>query len=235
MQKKAAKVKTCGIIGGMGPDATALFYLKLVSKFRLLESYPPVLLYSVPEPFQLTDDWLNCKQERPVLQELVLEGIRRLGREVDFLVIPCNTAHTFIQPIRQLSPVPVLSIVEETCEYISESLKWKKVGVLASTETIRSELYTNPLFQKGIETLLPDQSQQELLTNIIVRIVGGRQMPGDETAVGGMIRCLQARGAEGVVLACTDLPVLLSQSRLELPVLDTLDVLAEAAKEYILK
>ncbi|CUH95946.1 hypothetical protein P22_2034 [Propionispora sp. 2/2-37] len=228
-------MRTCGIVGGMGPDATALFYLKLVSKFRLQESYPPVLLYSVPEPFQLTDAWLKCKQGRPVLQDLVLEGIRRLGREVDFLVIPCNTAHTFFPKIRQASPVPVLSIVEETCKYIGDSMKWKRVGILASTEIIRSELYSNALFQRGIEVLLPGQGQQELLTNIIVRIVRGQRLSEDESAVCSIIRHLQARGAEGVVLACTDLPVLLSQCMDDLPLLDTLDVLAEAAKARILE
>lgn len=228
-------MKTCGIIGGMGPDATALFYMKLIRNFQNRESYPPVLLYSVPEPFQATDAWIKENQGGDYLQKLILEGVRLLDSRVGFIVIPCNTAHMFMPHIRQVASVPVISMIEETCAYIQLRKRWNKVGVLASTATIQSGLYTYELHQRDIEPVMPDQSQQELLAAIIMHIVKGQFFSKDRTALQRMVVSLLARGAEGVLLACTDLPVLLTNSYANPVLLDAMDVLAEVASAWVLE
>lgn len=228
-------MKTCGIIGGMGPDATSLFYMKLIRHFQSRNSYPPVLLYSVPEPFQAADAWIKENQGGAYLQEMILEGVRLLDRRVGFIVIPCNTAHMFMPGIRQVASVPVLSMIEETCAYIQLHKKWNKVGVLASTATIQSGLYACELQQRGIELIVPEKSQQESLAAIIMHIVKRQFLTEDRTVLEGQVASLLARGAEGVLLACTDLPVLLSDSFANPALLDAMDVLAEVSSAWVLE
>lgn len=228
-------MKTCGIIGGMGPDATSLFYMKLIRNFQSREGYPPVLLYSVPEPFQAADAWIKENRGGDYLQKLILEGVRLLGSRVGFIVMPCNTAHMFMPSIRQVASVPVLSMIEETCAYIQLCKRWGKVGILASTATIQSGLYAGELQQRGIEPVMPDNSQQELLAAIIMHIVKGQFLSEDRAALQRMVASLLARGAEGVLLACTDLPVLLPDSHANPVLLDAMDVLAEAASAWIME
>lgn len=228
-----AILKICGVVGGMGPEATALFYMKLIKQFTHTKGYPPILMYSVPEPFQVADSFLQCNQGGHLLRELVLEGIQIIQNKVDFCVIPCNTAHIYIHEIREVSKVPLFSIVEETCRHLAAH-KIKKVGILATAATIESHLYTRPLYENNIASILPSTYQQAVVSEIICRLVKGEKLESDKMALLAIIENLKQMDAECVILACTDLPILLSQSDTSFPLIDTMDILAEVAKNAII-
>lgn len=217
----------------MGPEATALFYMKIIKQFTQTKGYPPILMYSVPEPFQIADSFLQCNQDGHLLQELVVEGIQIIQDKVDFCVIPCNTAHIYINTIRQTSKVPIFSIVEETCRHLKVN-KIKTVGILATTATIENQLYTRPLYENNIISVLPLTFQQVLVSEIICRLVKGEILASDKVALLAIIEELKQMGAECVILACTDLPILLSQSDTNIPLIDTMDILAEVARKAII-
>lgn len=226
-------MKTCGIVGGMGPEATALFYMKIIKKFAQTKGYPSILMYSVPEPFQVADSFLQCNQDGHVLRELVVDGIQMVHDKVDFCVIPCNTAHIYISAIREAAKVPIFSIVEETSRYLKIQ-KIKKVGILATTATIENQLYTRPLCENNIVPILPLACQQTVISKIIGRLVKGEILASDKAALLTIIEELKKMGAECIILACTDLPILLSQGDIDFPLFDTLDILAEVAKNAII-
>jgi aspartate racemase len=226
-------LKTCGIVGGMGPEATALFYMKIIKQFTNTKGYPPILMYSVPEPFQVADSFLQCNQDGHLLRELVIEGIQIIQDKVDFCVIPCNTAHIYINTVRQISKVPIFSIVEETCRHLKVQ-KIKKVGVLATTATIENQLYTRPLYENNIISIVPLTCQQDVVSEIICRLVKGEILEPDKMALLTIIENLKQMDAECVILACTDLPILLSQSDTSFPLIDTMDILAKVAKNAII-
>ena len=226
-------MKTCGIVGGMGPEATALFYMKIVKQFVHTKGYPPILMYSVPEPFQIADCFLQRNEEGDLLEQLVIEGIKTIHDNVDFCVIPCNTAHIYINAIREVSKVPVFSIVEETCRHLKLH-KIRKVGILATTASVDNQLYTRPLYENNIIPILPMTYQQKTVSEIIYRLVKGEILAPDKAALLTIIGSLKKMGAECVILACTDLPILLSQDDIDFPLYDTLDILAEVAKNAII-
>jgi aspartate racemase len=226
-------LKKCGIVGGMGPEASALFYMKIIKQFTHTKGYPPILMYSVPEPFQVADSFLQCNQDGHVLRELVVDGIQMVHDKVDFCVIPCNTAHIYISAIREAAKVPIFSIVEETCRYLKIQ-KIKKVGILATTATIENQLYTRPLCENNIVPILPLACQQTVISKIIGRLVKGEILASDKAALLTIIEELKKMGAECIILACTDLPILLSQKDIDFPLFDTLDILAEVAKNAII-
>jgi aspartate racemase len=226
-------LKTCGIVGGMGPEASALFYMKIIKQFTHTKGYPPILMYSVPEPFQVADSFLQCNQDGHVLRELVVDGIQMVHDKVDFCVIPCNTAHIYISAIREAAKVPIFSIVEETSRYLKIQ-KIKKVGILATTATIENQLYTRPLCENNIVPILPLACQQTVISKIIGRLVKGEILASDKAALLTIIEELKKMGAECIILACTDLPILLSQKDIDFPLFDTLDILAEVAKNAII-
>lgn len=217
----------------MGPEATALFYMKVIKQFVHTNGYPPILMYSVPEPFQIADCFLQRNQEGDLLEKLVIEGIETVHEKVDFCVIPCNTAHIYINSIREVSKVPVFSIVEETCRHLKLH-KVKKVGILATTASIENQLYIKPLYENNIAPILPLLHQQKIVSEIIYRLVKGEILASDKTALLRIIKDLKDMGAECVILACTDLPILLSQDDINFPLFDTLDILADVAKNAII-
>ena len=113
-------MKTIGIIGGLGPETTAEFYLDIVFSCQNLskQSRPGILISSVPLPYQIEEDLItkNIGAER-YIPFLVQEAKRLENSRADFIVMPCNSLHLFIQNIRDSVKIPVLSIVEETVKF----------------------------------------------------------------------------------------------------------------------
>jgi len=220
-------MKTLGIIGGYGPETTAEFYLKLIALSRKKsEGYPPILIYNPPIPFELEKAMAGEGRGEAKMSPILINAAKKLERSgADFIVIPCNTVHIFIEDIRKSINVPVLSIIEETVSKIKKQ-NLKKVGLLATTSTIQNKLYQSPLEKDGVEVIIPKETDQQQISTIIPRILAGQKLEEDKENLLKIIKYIKINGTEAVVLACTDLPLLIKQEDSPLPILDTVDILA---------
>jgi aspartate racemase len=162
-------------------------------------------------------------------------GLEKIG--VDFIVIPCNTAHCFHQPVRESVNIPVLSIIDETVSVINKlSPPVKRVGLLASPAVVTRGLYARPLQQHGIETIVPDETGMQALYDVIFAIKAKDKSMSNWRRFHALADDLTRRGAQALILACTELPLLFEtpagepgERKVDVPCVDTLDVLARAA------
>ena len=222
--------KTIGILGGMGPGASADLYLKLIKtcqqkyRARLDEDYPPIVIYNLPAP-QMID---SLKNRRKLLR-LLIYGVRKLENAgADFIMLACNTIHYFLPELRQAVSIPIVSIMEEVGKLLAKN-RVEKVGLLATTTTVKQKVYESELNGFGISTLVPDKRSQNKLTGIIGKIVAGELNEKDRIYLKSLIEALKSKDAELVILGCTDLPLLITQRDSDMPLVDTLQVLADVA------
>lgn len=229
-------MKTVGVIGGLGPETTSEFYLELIFSSKKLnnESYPPVLIYSVPLPYFVEEEAIvkgvGTEQCLPIL----IKAAQKLEKgEADFLVLPCNSLHLFIDDIKKAVKIPVLSILEETSKFLQEK-QIKQVGIISTTITQKNQLYEKALGTSGIGVVLPDDFQQAKIGKMIHNLVSNRQSNKDREELINIVNDFEKRGVENVILACSDLQLLIPQHS-NLKIYDTMKILADATIKKILE
>jgi aspartate racemase len=228
-------MKTIGVLGGLGPQATMDFEARIHRVAQRLitpsynRGYPPMVVYYYRHaPVLLTE------QDKPQLpfrpDPRLLEAAKRLGGLADFLVITSNTPHLFQAEIEQAAGRKVLSMIDTTLEEVRRR-KWKRVGVLGFGDPV---FYTRPLEQLGIacETLGPESRAS--LDKAIGRLMEGREAES-AAAAREAVAALRARGIDGVILGCTEIPLLLRESADEADLINPAQLLAEATVRAALK
>lgn len=228
-------MKTVGIIGGLGPDTTTKFYLQIISAFSRLSAptRPQILIYNVPLPIQIEKEAITEAKDEERCLSFLIEAAKTLEKGgVDFIVMPCNSLHVFIEEIRSAVNIPVLSIVDETVKFL-QSQNCKQVGLLATQITIDRKLYKNKLDAFGIEEIVPSDQDQSRIGQIIYHLVIGSSTEEDKDALDNMINDLINRGAKTIVLACTDLQLLIP-TRQDVPTIDTMQLLVNTTVKEML-
>jgi len=225
-------MKTAGIIGGLGPVTTAEFYLELIKRSRRVNtwSYPSLLICSLPVPFSVERDMVTYGRGEEEMLKVLSGGVSDLERMgADFAVIPCNTVHIFYDKLKDLIRVPLLNILTETARTCYER-KWSSVGVLGTKKTLQSRMYADALESYGLSPVELDEGDQEKLSMDIYRILTGRQSTADRTDMLRMIQLLKEKGADGVILGCTDIQLLIhpSDEDLPIPAIDSMSCLVDA-------
>lgn len=223
-------MKTIGVLGGLGPQATMDFETRVhaVSQ-RLIPSdgnqgYPPmVVYYHRRAPVVTADDGTPIQpyQTDPRL----LDAARRLGAWTDFLVITSNGVHYFQEAIEAAAGRPVLSMIDLTLDEVRRR-DWRKVGVLTYIEP---RVYRLPLEGLGLTCELIDADQQAPLNDAIVAYAAGQAGPADSAAVSWAVESLRGRGVDGIILGCTELPLLLGEAAGAPDLINPAALLAEAA------
>lgn len=228
-------MKTVGIIGGLGPETTSEFYLDIVFSCQKLDktARPPILISSVPMPYQIEEDAIakNIGIER-IMPFLTKEAQRLEKAGADFIVMPCNSLHVFIEDIRKSVSVPVLSIVEETVVFLKKE-NMKKVGIVSTSATVKNKLYENAFAQNNIEYVTPDDFQQAKMGKFILNLVTGQQKNQDREELINIINTFEEKGVDCVVLACTDLQLLIPHHP-TIKIFDTMKIFADATVRNIL-
>lgn len=219
--------RTIGILGGMGPLATAELFRRIVLKTPAGrdQEHPRVIIYNNPKIPDRTAFIIDEGEDpRPAL----VESARKLEEwGADFILMPCNTAHFFEETIRQAVRIPLVSMVEETAEYVRR-MDIKKVGLLATDGTIKGMVYHRALLKRGVKIALPDRKgQKDVMRAIYEGVKTGNLGLGRELFL-RTARKLQRR-SEGVIAGCTEVSVVLRQEDLKVPLIDPLDVVAERA------
>ena len=226
-----ARRRTIGVIGGMGPLATADFYLRLVRATPAAtdQEHLHVLIDSNTE---IPDRTAAIESRGPDPTPVLVATARRLvaaGAEV--LAIPCNSAHAFLDAIRDaVAGVPVLDIMEEVAAAAAALHPApRSVGLLATSGTTRQGRYQAALSRRGIEVLTPDGEGQRVVSAEIASVKRGDTGPQVRARGRASAEALVRAGAGAIVLGCTELPLILGPGDLSVPVLDSTELLARAA------
>ena len=214
-----------GVIGGLGPLATACF-LEMVTKMTDAscdQEHLEMIIYSAPGIPDRTAYILGRSPDSPV--KPMIEIGRKLAREqVSCIAVPCMTAHYFYRELSEGIPVPIIHGVYETGMEIQKN-HIEKVGLMATDGTIRSRIFQDQLENMGLEVLLPDERRQKYVMDIIYQEVkAGR--PVEEEKFREVSRQLTDMGAQVILLGCTELYLVKRQYSLGTDYLDAMEVLA---------
>jgi aspartate racemase len=228
-------MKSVGVIGGLGPETTANFYLEVVFKCQRLndQQRPSIVIGSVPLVFEIERDLIahNLGIDRYI--PFLREEAKRLEKSgVDFLVMPCNSLHVFIDEVRNAVSIPVLSIVEETVKHLKKG-NIHKVGLISTSATITNKIYELELAQHGIKFATPSDGQKAGIDAVIQRLVTGTRLDDDRNFIIDVAEQLSTDGISHIALACTDLQ-LLDPISTKTTIFDTMKVLADSTVARIL-
>lgn len=227
-------MKTVGILGGLGPDTTAMFYLEINRLFKPEIQRPQILMWNVSIPVAIEEDLLIKGIGVEKYLPFLIDGAKRLEKGgADFIVIPCNTVHVLIDEIRKSVGIPVVSIIESTIEVLLQN-KHKKVGLLSTGVTSRERLFEKKLFKNRIQSISVNKSQQHVLNTMIHKIVNNKTEDKDAQVLTEIATELKTQGADCIVLACTDLQQIM-QVIPGVQIIDTMRVLAEASVSRMLR
>ncbi len=231
MMRKEAPSQSIGILGGMGPAASADFYRKLVDIAQHAygaeqdADFPAMHLYNLP---LFGFDETGFANPDAVREQLV-KAVRILeGAGSDFIVIACNTVHAFYAEMQNAIRVPIVSIIDAVADTVVDK-GYKTVGLLSSESTKKYGLYEAALSSRGVRVLGATETDQRIFNTVIHRVMAGQQGAEEIKLLAAIIQRYEYEGAEAAVLGCTELPLAISQKDVGLPLLDSTDILAKAA------
>ncbi len=225
-------MRTAGIIGGLGPGTTAEFYMEIIQRARKVypKTYPRILIHSIPVPFEVEQSIVAYGRGEEEMFPLLSEGVCRLeGSGADFAVIPCNTVHVFHSQLQGAISIPLLNILQETA-LACRSRGWDRVGVLGTVKTFNDRIYESALEEQGLVPVHLAVEKRDELGQLISRILSERTLPDDRQILIEMLQEMEGKGADGVILGCTDLQLLVNEGDPDLPVsvVDSMRCLADA-------
>ena len=219
-----------GILGGMGPAATADFYAKLVATTPGAgdQDHLRTVIWSDPTIPDRTQALLG---DGPDPTPWLLDGsrvLREAGATV--IAIPCNTAHAFVPRIADHVGLPIVHMIGEVARHLSAmSPRLHTAGLLATTGTVRAGLYQEWLDRFGIRLVLPDDAGQDQEVMTAIRAVKSGRRDGTTTALlSRAARRLTEQGAQAVIAGCTEIPLGLPEDAVDVPLIDPALILARA-------
>jgi aspartate racemase len=224
-------MKTIGLLGGMSWESSLEYYriINQAVKQRLggFHSARCVMVsvdFAEIEALQHTGDWDALTQQMiACVQQLVSAG-------ADFTVICTNTMHKMAEEIEAATPIPLLHIADATAEAI-KAQHIGTVGLLGTRFTMEGDFYRVRLQEKhGLQVIIPDLDRRKIVHRIIYEeLVQGKILDSSRQAYLKIIADLQSQGAQGVILGCTEIPLLVKQSDVAIPIFDTTTLHAQAA------
>ncbi len=217
-----------GILGGMGPQATQVFYQRILDGTDAArdQEHIPTLIWSDTAMPDRTAAILAGETE-PIFRQL-LAGAQLLEREgCTVLAIPCNTSHYFADRLQEKLGIPLLNMIRLSAEAMVRR-GCRRVGILATDGTIRTSLYQSACTAQGLDAVTPGEAAQALVMSIIYDEIK-RGEAGSREKFAAIDRDLRAQGCDGAILACTELSVYKDNHGVPEHYLDAMDVLAEAA------
>ena len=228
-------MKTIGLIGGMSWESTVGYY-QIINRTvqQKLGGFHSAqcLLYSVDfheiEKCQEEGDW---KKSAEILS-LVAQSLERAG--ADFIVICTNTMHKVAGEIQRTISIPILHIAEVTAEELLKN-RIGKVALLGTKYTMEQDFYKDKLAEKNLEVLVPDEEDREFINHTIFHelchgVVSEESKAGFLKIIDKMV----ALGAQGIILSCTEIGMLIQQKDTAVPLFDTTEILAKSAALYAL-
>jgi len=220
--------KTIGIIGGMGPLATADLFTKIIVNTKATKDsdHCHVIIDNVPTIPNRGDAILNIGPSP--FADLKQSAMRLKNAGADFFIMPCNTAHYWFDELVNETGLPGLSIVEATAQYLLDH-NIKKIGLLATSGTIKGKVYDKVLNKYGIEAIVPDDQGQNEVMRLIYDCIKADKKPGDLSLLNSLLAKMEQSGSQACILACTELPILFKEYLPDYNAIDATLILARAA------
>ena len=221
-------LKTIGILGGMGPEATIFFYQKILNltPAQKDQDHIPTLIFSNPQIPNRTEAILSNQIE--VTAKALGDSAKILEEGgASFITIPCNTAHFWIEDIRAAVRIPVIDMIEETVRFLVNKLHMNKVGLLSTIGTQKTDVYQKKGAEFSLEILVPNQELSQQVMAVIGEIKKGNKSEVLFKRIEQVNVWFQEQGVRQLILGCTELP-LLFEKKTEWA-LDPMDVLAQIA------
>jgi aspartate racemase len=192
-------------------------------------NYPEILIYSLN--FQKVIDY-ELGEEEGIYVEYLMTGINSLQKgEIDFIIMAANSPHAVYDKLIQKSKVPILSIVEATAKKAQQE-NLRKVLLLGIKYTMQAPFYKDCFAKLGIEVISPSDSEQDIVNRIIFdELVIGKFTKKSKQM---LLQIINNYNVDGVILGCTELPLILQQNDSDLILLDTVEIHVEAALQYCL-
>ncbi len=230
-------MKNIGLIGGMSWESSLEYYriINEIVKQKLGGFHSAeCIMYSVDfdeiEKLQHQGKWED-------LTKIMIDCAQRLEKAGANLVIICtNTMHKMAEDVESNITIPLLHIADATAERIKEK-DFKKVGLLGTKFTMNEDFYKGRLIEKhGIEVIIPNSEEMQIVHDIIYNeLCLGEIKETSKEQYKKIIKNLAKKGAEGVILGCTEIPLLIKQEDVEVPLFDTTKIHAEFAVDYAIK
>lgn len=201
--------KILGMLGGMGPGATADAFSKLINNTKASkdQEHIPVIIVSIPD---IPDRTENIVYDGPSPLPAMINSLKILeGAGVSCIVMPCNTAHYWYEELMKEVKIPFISIIDSACKTIINN-KIKKVALLATTATIRTNLYQNKLNINNVECVVPDEVNQYKIMQSIIAYKAG-DIDKAKELIFPYINMLKSDGINKFVMGCTEVPLILDE------------------------
>lgn len=226
-------MKTIGLVGGTGWVSTMEYYRQinqLMNQKKGGLQAARILIYSLNYG---EIDALNQKGDKlSVMLTMKHAALKLEAAGADCLLLGANTAHQYAEDIQLALRVPLIHIGEETANSIV-SAGLKKVGLLGTCYTMEMDFYKEKLTEQGIETLIPGEEDRNFIhQRISEELLQNQFLPETKSRFLQIIQQLQADGAEGIVLGCTEIPLLIKPEDCELPLFNTTQIHAQAAVDF---
>lgn len=224
-----------GIIGGMGPMASAVFYDMISSKTDAScdqENLDLILLSHAGMPDRtraiLSKDEAQIEEVR---SKLYADAIFLQNAGCTAIAVTCNTAHYFVNMIEEELDIPFIHLIRETAEAVASEFGARKVAVLATDGTIETRLYQDELSKRGVIAFTPKAEVQALVMHEIYECIKSGK-PADEEIWQKIEEYVKAEGCEAAVLACTELSVVRKELSLGSFYFDPMDIMAERCLDF---
>jgi aspartate racemase len=227
-------MKTIGLIGGTGWVSSLEYYKQINEKInRKLGGlqFARCILYSL----NYGDlDELNNRRDLEGTYALLLDAAEKLVRsKVHGIAICANTLHRFAERLGADTGLPIIHIADATALHIRR-LGYNCVGLLGTRQTMEEDFYRKRLKMKDIEAIIPVETERIFVQHVIVdELLMSEFRPESRSRFKEIIDSLNKKGAEAIVLGCTEIPLLISQSDTDLPVINTLDIHTDAIVEFM--
>jgi aspartate racemase len=225
-----------GIIGGLGPEATIEYYRIIVQQYRQETGrFPQIIIDS------LDMSEFACLFKKGIDKEKttiwLLDAVKRLDRAgADFALIASNTPHIVFDRLSQQSPIPLISIVEETCREAARR-GLRKPGLLGTKVTMEADFYQKTGILHGLAVIVPNPEEQEYVHDkIVTEIMFNKIVDETRRQLFEIIeRMIAQKSIDGVILGCTELPLILTGDAFGIPFLNTTWIHAASAVRYCLE
>ena len=227
-------MKKIGIVGGMGPESTIDYYKEIITAFNTKYSeydYPEILVYSANihefMKFVSSNDWAG-------ISAWLLAKINSLKiAGADFVAIASNTPHVVFDQIEPKSPLPLLSIVEATCNK-AEELDLKNIGLMGTKLTMETDFYKKPFLAKGISVITPTDEEQKLIHHRLFSEIelGILKDSTRDELLSIVKRMVDEDKIDSLILGCTELPLILTKNEFGIPFLNTSAIHCEKIVTY---